>query len=393
MKKWEEKYNSYKSGEMKQRFEELKEKSDNKEISIEEYKELQKMTKIMDNLPKVENLMEYINQLDNNLEILKNEYNVRNEIENGNENANILNQEIEENMNRQMEIKEKIKEINGNMKNLSEEEKQGAEQEKSALQEEYFNLQTAAKNNNEKYIEATSKLKNFEKNSELKKYGKEDLRKECFALASKISKSNMVANNLMNGYSRDSVQMNLDKWKDREFTSKTSLPLTRRERENKNAEKEKLVKDEEIKKENSNEEIEKEILNEEPEKETMEMTEYSDFQNEFPRLSKRLPFLNNSIGKWLVNVKRIFKNFRKDNDIEKNKEENKEKDKKQKFHEYLKYDINILDIAENGIKDEENKRKIEAINNNKGLTEENKKKLIEKINNHDKENNEEEYEI
>ena len=54
-----------------------------------------------------------------------------------------------------------------------------------------------------------------------------------------ISKCNMVASNLMKGLSRESLQVKLDGWKDRKFTSKTPLPLTRRE---------KMV----IKKENSN---------------------------------------------------------------------------------------------------------------------------------------------
>lgn len=392
MRKWEEKYESYKNGEMKQRFEELKKKSDNKEISIEEYKELQKMTKIMDNLPKVENLMEYINQLDNNLVLLKSEYGARNEVDNAKDNASKLDQEIQKNMNRQMEIKEKIKEINGNMKNLSEDEKQGAEKEKATLKKEYLDLQKAAKNNNEKYIGVTSKLDNIQKNNELKKYGKEEMREECFKIASKISKSNMVANNLMNGYSRESIQINLDNWKDRKFTAKTPLPLTRREMENKK------VKKEDTEKEN----IEKENT----ENKTMEMTEYNEFQNEFPRLAKRLPFLKNNVGKLLVNIKKIFKGHKENEEVEESEEieettelrkaideYTKENDKKQKFHEYLKYDIDILDIAENGIGDEDKKRKIEKIKNNKGLTEEYKKKLIEKINNNDQEKNEEENEI
>ena len=69
MKNWEEIYNSYKNGEMKEHYEELKAKADEKALGADSYKELQKMTKIMENLPKVENIMEYRSKLENDLEI------------------------------------------------------------------------------------------------------------------------------------------------------------------------------------------------------------------------------------------------------------------------------------------------------------------------------------
>ena len=84
-RKWEETYEEYKSAERQPRFLELKFRLENNStdktgqihMTKEEYDEYQKMKKIMDNLPKVDNLKEYMNRLEADFSKLKNEYNLR----------------------------------------------------------------------------------------------------------------------------------------------------------------------------------------------------------------------------------------------------------------------------------------------------------------------------
>ena len=74
-KRWELEYEKYESGEKQGRYEELRRKVDQKVANAQEYKEFDKMSKVMRNLPKVKNIMEYREKLEENLEMLKDEYN------------------------------------------------------------------------------------------------------------------------------------------------------------------------------------------------------------------------------------------------------------------------------------------------------------------------------
>ena len=68
---WEIQYEKYKTSEMKTKFEELKDKFERKTITKEENAEYQKMKKVMGNVPKVDNIKEYMDKLESELTALK----------------------------------------------------------------------------------------------------------------------------------------------------------------------------------------------------------------------------------------------------------------------------------------------------------------------------------
>lgn len=70
-KRWVVWYENFKSPSIQARFEELKKKVEDKTVSREEYLEFQSMKKIMGNLPKVDNLIEFIDKLEEELDALK----------------------------------------------------------------------------------------------------------------------------------------------------------------------------------------------------------------------------------------------------------------------------------------------------------------------------------
>ena len=80
-------------------------------MTKEEYDEYQKMKKIMDNLPKVDNLKEYMNRLEADFSKLKNEYNLREQQGKDKDREDALEKEITENMKKHDEAIARRKEI------------------------------------------------------------------------------------------------------------------------------------------------------------------------------------------------------------------------------------------------------------------------------------------
>ena len=112
---WEIEYEKYKSTDTQVKLEELKNKLDAKTITRQEYDEYQKMLKVIDNLPKVENVIEYMEKLDQDLSVLKEEIRAREEqrqIEEKRIKPENLEKELEANLNKQYELIAKRKEIN-----------------------------------------------------------------------------------------------------------------------------------------------------------------------------------------------------------------------------------------------------------------------------------------
>ena len=118
---WEIEYEKYKSTDTQVKLEELKNKLDAKTITRQEYDEYQKMLKIIDNLPKVENVIEYMEKLDQDLSVLKEEIRAREEqrqIEEKRIKPENLEKELEANLNKQYELIAKRKlQINKKLKN------------------------------------------------------------------------------------------------------------------------------------------------------------------------------------------------------------------------------------------------------------------------------------
>lgn len=381
---WKIEYEKYKSADIQVKLEELKNKLNAKTITREEYDEYQKMLKIIDNLPKVDNVIEYMEKLDQDLGVIKEEIKAREEqkrIEEKRIKPENLEKELEANLNKQYELIAKRKEINRKIA-LSSDEKEieKLKEEREDVEQDLSKLEFQVKQNNEIFAEIHSNKKENKKLTKayLAKYSDEDLRAKCFEISAMISKCNMVASNLMKGLSRESLQVKLDGWKDRKFTSKTPLPLTRRE---------KMV----IKKENSNankteskEEKEESVFdaNRKEENEWVEFPQpLSEFERAFPRLARRFPKLQeNFLGKTMLAIKNRFRPIEEEkeykqetleqlggganepveNDSENSKEEENSKDKKEKFMNYVKYDV--LEVAEKGIEqvqkeDLENRKK------------------------------------
>ena len=71
MRKWETEYNDLKNGQLDEQIRKMSEKVDDKTIKKEEYKEYNKLLKVKENLPKVENILEYRNILQKSLDEIK----------------------------------------------------------------------------------------------------------------------------------------------------------------------------------------------------------------------------------------------------------------------------------------------------------------------------------
>ena len=259
MRKWEKDYEYYKSSEAQSKYKELKEKIDSKKAKQEELNEYNKMTKIFENLPKVENIKDYMEKLDKNLEILKKEFYLREDEEKENrqirslENASAkLDMQIQQQQAECEKIRADQKEIQNNINALVQSNEDGKNDDqinslrnqKNKLEEKYEKTLLSIQDKEDKIRDNKAKKEEFREDwktkigrPELAKFTKKELRKECFETAGMISKCNVVAGHLMNGYSRESIELKLADWKDRKFTAKDPLPLTRKEREERNGEK------------------------------------------------------------------------------------------------------------------------------------------------------------
>lgn len=382
MKNWEEVYNKYENGEMKQRYNELRAKfTSQKNRTMEDFNELKKMEKIMGNLPKVKNIINYQEKLDEELTILKEEYNARMAQEAKSADIEDVRRKFEYSKEAIAKAEAEIDDIVMQINEAKNRDEIGALKEKRDEA-----LKKLGELNTEN-AEIKTKLEESEKtkpslNKSLEKYTTEELREKCFKISSEVSKSNVVAGFLMEGANRDSIALKIEGWKDRNYTSKTKLPLTRKERAEKNppkkddlktksaeeAEKDKqeplvltykdLLRAENARNQQYNEDIDID------DKGTA-LIDPNDFATAFPRLAKRFPNMgNNILGKALLKTKNIFRRNKQeieDTDEQivatSNKSNSQAKETKPSFKDYLKYDV--LDVAEKGVDGIDEERKAE----------------------------------
>lgn len=190
-RKWEKKYQEYNSEEMKKKFDELKKKVDDKQASQEELREYNKMKRIYGYLPQVENLKEAIDVLGQRLQLLKDEEASRAEL------AKIekLEAEIEEQRQQYMNDDEQ------NFDKLVE------------LQDKQIKL-------NDMRLSAEKKSRD----PEISQMSAEELKNEILVTKGQISKCHLAARCFMEGYSRESIDLKVNKeWKNKRFTSKEPL--------------------------------------------------------------------------------------------------------------------------------------------------------------------------
>ncbi len=355
-KRWEKKYENFKSPSEQARFEELKEKVQNKTISKKEYDEYQKMQKIKDNLPKVDNLRVFIDKLEEELEACKEEYNSRINTPNA-ISIEDLNKEMNFNMEKQDELIAKRKEINKKIEASTDEvEIAKLKEEKERINQDLSTLRFQADKNNREFARLQNeKPQKQQTNNKFSRYSNEQLRERCFQISSMISKCDMVATNLMKGLSVDNIKVKMQKWKNKKFTSKDPLPLTRKERMgNQQANPAQPAQNPPQPAQN-------------PEQNPAQPPKVVDeFEKAFPRLAKRFPNMkDNFLGKALLKIKNFIKKEEldpqgsqpttqlpnQDNPDQLPNQDNPDaqQNKKQNelFRDYLKYDV--LEVAEKGV--------------------------------------------
>lgn len=315
MNKWEEKYNKLKNGEFDSRIDELKEKHDNKSITKEEYKEYQKLLKSKESLSKVDNVLEYKEELKEELKKL--------ELEKGSrENAIEASKETEKLEEELKKITEEIIKTENELKNSNLEE-----HEREALSAKRDELYARRDDNNARYVQNQKVLeKSLNRKGEFKNLSEEEIKNKENLLKSRISKCNMVAKNLLNGASWDTINLKLDSWN--KLINKG----------------EKLSKKEETVNRTENNEMEDIFSSQEKEEEFKKLKAKEEkaakFAEKHPRLAK--------IGNWFRKVFKKEKSLPElvaADDVIKtteNKEE-KEIDSDKDFKEYIKV------VAEKGI--------------------------------------------
>lgn len=229
MNKWEDKYEKLKNGEFDARIDELKEKKSNKTATREEYKEYEKLSKAKNNLGKVENVLEYREKLKEDLKDLKQEIEIRRDAVL----ANLESKELEE------ELAKITEEIIKTEKELKDPEiKEDRKNELLAKREELYGKRDE---NNSRYAKAQKALEGeFSREGELKNLSKKEIEDKALLLKTRMSKCNMVAKNLLNGASWDTIDLKLDNWdKDKRFTrKKDEKSVENTKTENSNLEKE-----------------------------------------------------------------------------------------------------------------------------------------------------------
>lgn len=204
MKNWEKIYEQLRNGEVDKELESIKEKMDKKTATKEEYEKYKKMSRAKDNVRQIENVIEYKDKLEQFLEDIDNEFEIREELKG----LNKEQEKLEDDLNRlQKEYDDIQKELKSNsLKN----------EEKNELTEKLQKVRTSIDDNNRLFAE---NQKGFEKissnrNEELEEKSDNELNSLALNVSSSISKCNMVARNLVDGNSWDAIDYKLSKWKE-----------------------------------------------------------------------------------------------------------------------------------------------------------------------------------
>ncbi len=216
MRKWEVKYNELKSGNLDQDIQQLKQKVEQKSATREEYKEYNKLLKIKDNMPKIANILEYKGKISEEITKIEKELEALKKLEYINENSEKLNNTskvIDAKMNKISEEKLNIEKQLKNTK-LTKEQREELLSKNKELDKEMAN-------NNQQYVKLQKILEGKTRlENQTPSASREDLENRKNELLQKRSKCNLVGRNLVEGLSWNSIEMNLDKWKDRTFTAK-----------------------------------------------------------------------------------------------------------------------------------------------------------------------------
>lgn len=324
MRKWEEKYKEMKSGKLDKRPSELEEKFNNKTITREELKEYEKLKRIKDNISKIDNVMEYKNKLNEQLKQIKNEQDRRKKLVDLDKEAKKLESELER-LNTEREVAEKkLKE-----RDLPTDKKLEIE---SKLLDIKSKMDKNQENFSKNQLTMASSLKADRKISEL---SREQLELKKYNISSRISKCNMICARLMEGYSWDSIDIKLEKWQDKKFTSDKETSNKIRKMTEANNKEELSTKIEEN--HNTLNELEESDTNSKLNKEILEVpAEISEFDRKHPRFAKIKEFFKR-VGYKIKDTFKIGEKYAEEYNVENEKklktESNKLETTKQEFSE------------------------------------------------------------
>lgn len=328
MNKWEDKYEKLKNGEFDARIDELKDKANNKTATKEEYKEYEKLSKSKNNLGKVENVLEYREKLKEELNELKQEVETRKDAVLANQESKKLEEEL-------VKITEEIIKTEKELKDP--EIKEDRKNELLAKREELYGKRDE---NNSRYAKAQKALEGeFSREGELKNLSKKEIEDKALLLKTRMSKCNMVAKNLLNGASWDTINLKLDNWdKDKRFTrKKDEKSVENTKNENSNLEKEVSGN---ASLENKSEELDERDLFSDSKSEAYNKNKQLMFEKKHPRLAKIQSWFKKMFGK----EEKMLPEPEEKGKSEKIKaasalnktEESKEQDEDKSFREYIK---------------------------------------------------------
>lgn len=305
--KWEIQFEEYQNGGLDKKLEELKTKYDNKEIDIKTYmKEQKRIDKIKANLPKIEHLVELREELKD----------LRNEIEN-----EILLRTAEDKKNMEMgELEAEKDELMLKVQETEEKLKQPGldDKDKKFYEVELTNYKHKLRNNNDRYIELSSKFK--PRTSQISKMSEQDLKQNYRKICMKLSRNNFFAKRLIKGYNIESIKeedKNID-W----YSGKYNIDMKKLIAKAKEAQKMKALKEANKKPDKTleaqSEQDSGKATYESGDKTDIkkgEMVVVSEFEQKHPRLAK--------IKNFFVNIKNKITNNKEEKEEEPKEEEQK----------------------------------------------------------------------
>lgn len=273
-KNFEIEYELWENGDRNTEIENLEKKG--RGMYREEYERLKYLNKVKENLPKVKNIMEFKEKLNEKLNETKKQIYDINKLQELNREEQLINQEL----NRLMSQEE----------NLKRELKAGTIKEED-YDKEMMQLRSDKNKNQEKYRKNQENFKNL--SATKIKVNRENLEAKVVELSSKISKCNMACNNLMKGKSWEAIEIKLDNWEEKRFTSSSRTPIRTAEEANATKDNPKVDDQEKPDEEqlNFNEENEETALV----PETQE-SRFQKFVNKHPRFKKVVEFFKDKFS-------------------------------------------------------------------------------------------------
>ena len=211
MKNFNEIYSNIKKGNLDTILKDLQTKIDERSASKEEFKKMEMYTNIKNNVSKIDNILEFKAKLEKEKTNIDAEIAKIKSIPKLEDRINELNIQMQALQTEKQTIQETL-----SKKDLKDEERAELEARVGKIDLEL------AKNNNEFSINQ-KKMASAESSKEHSIEDISELENRKIEISSQISKCNMIVNNLIQGKSWDYVEMKLDNWKDRRFTSKEPI--------------------------------------------------------------------------------------------------------------------------------------------------------------------------